>query len=95
MDSQIVAVFCLCDDILKALYHSEDRQRRITDAEIMTIALTAALHFGGNQAKANRFLYEHGYIKYLLSRGRFNRRLHRLSDLFWIVFHTLAKSGKT
>ncbi len=42
MDSQIVAVFCLCDDILKALYHREDRQSWISDAEIMTIALTAA-----------------------------------------------------
>jgi hypothetical protein len=95
MDGQIVAVFCLCDDILKALYHREDRQRRITDAEIMTIALTAALYFGGNQAKANRFLYEQGYIKYLLSRSRFNRRLHRLSDLFWNVFHTLGAIWKT
>ena len=94
MDSQIVAVFCLCDDILKALYHADDCQRRITDAEIMTIALVAALHFGGNQAKANRFLYEHSYIKYLLSRGRFNRRLHRLSDLFWVVFHTLGEVWK-
>jgi hypothetical protein len=94
MDSQIVAVFCICDDILKALYHREDRQRRICDSEIMTIALTAALHFGGNQAKANRFLYEHGYIKYQLSNSRFNRRLHRLSDLFWTVFHIIGEVWK-
>jgi hypothetical protein len=94
MDSQIVAVFCLCDDLLKALYHSEDCQCRISDAEIMTIALVAALHFGGNQAKAGRFLYEMGYMRYLLSRGRFNRRLHRLSELFWTVFHTLGETWK-
>jgi hypothetical protein len=94
MDSQIVAVFCLCDDILKALYHREDRQCWISDAEIMTIALTAALHFGGNQAKANRFLYEHGYLKHLLSGSRFNRRLHRSSELVWAVFHTLGEVWK-
>lgn len=47
----------------------------------MTIALTAALHFCGNRAKANRILYERGYIKHLLSRSRFNRLLHRLSEL--------------
>ena len=94
MDSQIVAVFCIFDDMLKGLYHREDRQCWISDAEIMTIALVAALHFGGNQAKANRFLYEHGYIKHQLSRSRFNRRLHRLSDLFWTVFHTLGEAWK-
>lgn len=94
MDSQIVAVFCLCDDILKALYHREDPQCRVYDAEVMTIALVAALHFGGNQAKANRFLYEQGYIPYLLSRSRFNRRWHRLAELFWVLIHTLGETWK-
>jgi hypothetical protein len=55
MDSQIVAVFCLCDDILKAIYHSEDRQQRITDAEVMTIALAAALHFVATRRKPIAF----------------------------------------
>lgn len=94
MDSQIVAVFCICDDILKGLHHWEDRQSWISDSEIMTIALTAALHFGGNQAKANRFLYEYGYIKHMLSRSRFNRRLHRLSEIIWAVFHALGEVWK-
>lgn len=64
MDSQTVAVFCLLDDLLKALYHKEDRQCWLSDAEVMTISLVAALHFGGNLAKANRFLYEHRYLSY-------------------------------
>jgi hypothetical protein len=94
MDSQIVAVFCLLDDLLKALHHPEDPQCRVRDAEIMTIALVAALHFGGNQAKANRFLFEMGYLNYLLSRSRFNRRVHNLSDLLWTVFHVLGETWK-
>jgi len=55
MDSHIVAVYCLCDDLLKGLHHYEDPQCQVWDAEIMTIALVAALHFGSNQAKANVF----------------------------------------
>jgi Transposase DDE domain len=94
MDSQIVAVYCLCDDLLKGLHHPEDPQCRIFDAEIMTIALVAALHFSGNQAKANRFLYEQGYLSHLLSRSRFNRRLHRIADIFWTVFHVLGETWK-
>ncbi len=94
MDSHIVAVYCLCDDLLKGLHHYEDPQCRVRDAEIMTIALVAALHFGGNQAKANRFLYEQGYLRYLLSRSRFNRRLHRIAELFWSLFHVLGETWK-
>ena len=94
MHSQIVSVFCLCNDILKALYHREDRQCWITDAEIMTIALIAALYFSGNQAKASRFLYEQGYSSSLLSGSRFNRRLHRSAELFWSLFHLLGETWK-
>ncbi len=35
MDGQIVAVYCLCDDLLNALSHPEDRQCRMSDAEVM------------------------------------------------------------
>lgn len=48
MDTQIVAVFCLCDDMLKASHHYEDPQYQMVDAEVMTTAIVAALHFGGN-----------------------------------------------
>lgn len=94
MDTQIVVVFCLCDDMLKALHHYEDRQCQMSDAEIMTTVLVAALHFGGNQAKASLFLYEQGYIPRMLSKSRFNRRWHRLADLFWALFHLLAETWK-
>ncbi len=55
MDTQIVAVYCLCDDLLKALYHSEDPQCQISDAEVMTTAITAMLYFSGNYEIARRF----------------------------------------
>jgi hypothetical protein len=56
MDTQIVAVYCLCDDLLKALYHPEDPQCQMSDAEIMTAAIVAALFFDGSQVNACRFL---------------------------------------
>jgi hypothetical protein len=43
MDTQIVAVYCLCDDLLKALYHAEDPQCQMSDAEVMTADLFWAL----------------------------------------------------
>ena len=38
MDDKIIAIFCLCDDLLKAMHHQEDRQCQMNDAEIMTTA---------------------------------------------------------
>ncbi len=32
MDTQIVAVFCLVDDTLKAMRHQEDEQCKMSDA---------------------------------------------------------------
>jgi hypothetical protein len=36
MDDKIIAIFCLCDDLLKAMHHQKDRQCQMNDAEIMT-----------------------------------------------------------
>lgn len=54
MDTQIVAIYCLSDDMLKALNHANDPQCQITDAEVMTIAIAAALYFGGNLERIYR-----------------------------------------
>lgn len=45
MDDKIVATFCLCDDLLKAIHHQTDKQCQMNDAEVMTTALIAALFF--------------------------------------------------
>lgn len=95
MDSQIVAVFCLSDDLLKALYHYEDPQCQISDAEVMTTAITAMLFFGGNFELARRFLADQGYIPQMIGKSRFNRRLHRIADLFLTLFNLLGETWKS
>ena len=94
MDTQIVVVFCLCDDMLKALHHHEDPQCRMSDAEVMTTAIVAMLYFRGNFCLASRFLYDGKYIPGMLSKSRFNRRLHRIADLFLTLFLRLGQSWK-
>jgi len=94
MDTQIVAVYCLCDDLLKALHHHEDGQCQMFDAEIMTTAIVAGLYFRGNYETARRFLHEQGYTPKTLSRSRFNRRLHRIAELFFTLFSMLGENWK-
>ena len=94
MDTQIIVVFCLCADMLKSLHHYEDRQCRMSDAEVMTTAIVAMLYFRGNFRLASQYLYEHRYIPNMVSRSRFNRRLHRIADLFLTLFLQLGETWK-
>lgn len=94
MDRQIVAIFCFCDDVLKAIHHHEDKQCQMSDAEVMTTSIVAAMFFAGNMEKARTFLKEQGYIPRMLGKSRLNRRQHRIADLFLTVFDLLGSFWK-
>ena len=42
MDEQIIATYCLCDDLLHALHYHDNAQCQMSDAEVMTTAFIAA-----------------------------------------------------
>lgn len=94
MDGQITAIYSLCDDVLKTLPHSEDPQCRMSDAEVMTTAIVAALYFGGNLERARGLLAQPTYIPRMLSKSRFNRRLHALEGLLIYLFQVLGEVFK-
>ncbi len=94
MDTQIVAVFCLIDDMLKTMRHQEDIQCEMSDAEVMTTAVIATLFFGGNYSHARDLLASQGYIPRMLSKSRFSRRLHRIKPFFLTLFNMLAEYWK-
>jgi Transposase DDE domain len=94
MDSQIVAIYCICDDILKSLHHVEDKQRKMSDAEVLTTSIVAALFFSGNMERSRIFLQEQGYIPQMLEKSRFNRRQHQMAGLFLTVFNLLSEVWK-
>jgi len=95
MDDKIIAIFCLCDDLLKAMQHQEDRQCQMNDAEIMTTVFMAALFFRENHESARALLKHYGYIPHMVSKSRFSRRLHRIKEMFVIFFNLLAHTWKT
>lgn len=94
MDEQIVAIFTLTDDFLCAMRHYEDPQCRMSDAEVMTTAIVAALFFGGNFELARGLLKQRQYMPCMLSRSRLNRRLHRIRPKFLVLFAILAEQWK-
>lgn len=94
MDTVIVAVFAICEDILRAMRHKDDIRSQMSDAEVMTTAVVAMLYFSGNFERSRIFLKEMGYIPRMLSKSRFNRRLHQIKPMFLNVFCILAETWK-
>ncbi len=95
MDDTITTIYCLCDDFLKANHRFDDPQIRLTTAEVMTVPLVAATFFGGNIDKTCRFLREYGYMPNMISKGRFNHRLHAIDPALWQgLFSLLAEYFK-
>lgn len=78
MLDEIIAIYAITDDLLKAVGHHDDCRARLSDAEVITTALVAARFFGGNHQSAIEYLKDHGLMPEMLSKSRFNRRLHRL-----------------
>ena len=86
MDDKILAVYGLSADILNAIGHAEDPPPQMNDAEVITTGLVAMLFFRGNFEAARALLRMPRYVPHMLSRSRLNRRLHRLPDLFVLLF---------
>ena len=86
MLDKIIATFCILDDLLHILHHRNDPQAKITDSEILTIAILACQEFGGNMRKALQWVKALQLFSFVPSESRFNRRLHRLVPLL----HALA-----
>ena len=94
IDAEIVMIYSLVDDILKAHNHYENPQCLMTDAEVCTTAIVAMFYFGGNFELARKLLCTPNYIPNMLSKSRFNRRLHRLGPVFNEIFYCLSHIWK-
>lgn len=62
----------------------------LSDAEILTTALVAAMFFNGNHSVACSYMKDHKLMTRMLEKSRFNRRLHNLSMLINDLFHQVG-----
>lgn len=90
MLNEIITVYAITDDLLKAIGHHEDCRIQMSDAEIITTAITAAMFFNGNHSKACNYMKDHNLIPHMLEKSRFNRRLHGIAMLINDLFHQMG-----
>jgi hypothetical protein len=82
-DALIVAIYVVVDETMRRLGHRSHVLARVSDAEVVTVAVVAAKYFANNHERALWALYGRGYLSGRLSTSRFNRRVHALAD--WLV----------
>lgn len=93
MDEEIIFIYCICVDLLYSLGINDDTQCKMSSAEVMTVAIVAALFFGGNFSKARLMLKSHKYIRNMLSESRLNRRMHEIDISIWQnIFYIITRS---
>ena len=56
----IVAVYVAIDETLKALGHETDKRAQMRAAEVLTVAVVAALYFGNHQERSLCVLQQTG-----------------------------------
>lgn len=81
MLEQITTAYTLTDDFLRARSHREHPLRQMSDAEVLTIALTAARFFHGCHEHARAYFREHRLAAAMLSKSQFSRRLSAIASL--------------
>jgi hypothetical protein len=77
---QITAIYCIVDDLLIYTGHNFDKRAKLSDSEVITLGIIAAMYFGCNYSQALRFLYDFGLCKSRISKSRLSRRLIRLDS---------------
>ena len=89
-DDLIVTVYVVIDEMMAALGHRSHPQARVSDAEVLTVAVVAARYFANNHERALGVMYGMRYLSGPLSASRLNRRLHALADWLRLALETLG-----
>ncbi len=90
-DELIITSYVIIDDVMRSLHHRSHSLAKVSDAEVLTVAVVAARYFHNNHERALWVLTELGYLTERLSTSRFNRRLHAVADWLRLTVETLGE----
>ena len=85
MIGKFIAIYVFIDDIMIEIGHKESISRKTSDFEVITVALIAAKYFHDNIVHAISFVKSTQLIPGMLSKSRFNRRIHSIFEFITMV----------
>jgi len=87
----ITTVYVIIDTLCKKFLETPAQKQKLTDGEVITIAICSALFFNSNHDKSLVWLRAGGYFPAMLSLSRFNRRIHRLKEFVEFCFESVRE----
>jgi hypothetical protein len=93
LSDKVLIIYCFVDDFLKKIKPPNDKQRKFTDAQVLTTAIISAKKFKGNYAAALDFLASYEGF-YRIDRGVLSMRLNHLKTIINILFNCLSQTLK-
>lgn len=91
MDTNIIAIYVVCDEVLKMLGIKDDSQALMSTSEVAAFTIMSSKLFGGNHRLTRWVCKKVGYFPCLLSESRLNRRIHKIPWEVWVaIFRFLA-----
>ncbi len=96
MFSQTIALYCICDEVVKSLNIKDDEQCKMSTSEVMTFAIMSAILFGCDYRRMCLIARNYRYFTKILSHSRLVRRIHQIPEHVWmLVFGALRVLLKT
>ena len=90
MLDQVTVIYCICDEVVKALNIKDDSQCQMSSSEIMTFALMSAMLYGCDYRKTRLVASVLRYFNKILSHSRLVKRIHKIPSQAWyMVFFSL------
>src|ERR1700679_3408369 len=93
-ENKVIALYCIVDDLLKAMRHNEDVRAKVSDSEVITTAFVSVLYFHGHMDNGRMFMKMKGDFSQMLDKSRFCRRLYRISELLYTMFRQIGQKLK-
>ena len=90
MIEKFIAIYVFIDDLMIEIGHKEPVNRKSSDSELIAVALIAAKYFHGNIDHAISFVKCTNLLPGMLSKSRFNRRIHSIFELIIDLFLNTA-----
>lgn len=91
LEEQIISIYCVCDELVKAYQIQDDKQCKMSSAEIMTFAMFSTLHCEANYKKTRYFSKALKIFPRILSNSRLVRRIHQIPIPLWYAIFTFSK----
>jgi hypothetical protein len=85
-DLKIITAYCIIADAMRQLGHESHTLAKVTDAEVLLVAVVSAMYFHNNHERALFVMYHMHYLSNPLSTSRFSRRVHTLAQ--WLEYIT-------